>query len=288
MPSNKLIYALLFATIIGTAEAQNNPQEMAPPILADHWLNREGVPTIPAEDYLLFIYVNFTRADDYDTSLQQFVEGCPNLSLVNMILSPVIAPYLEHVISLPNTYSAIDYSYSTREVLKIKSRAVHAFLIAPDGNTLWRGLLSEVDTTEIKQLMGGYEYGKPLPDRIVTINRDNVPSRMYKPYHNNFSIRELRDRDSSAYRVKSFNTNFGFTAMTGALSGIVAVLLDIPPQQIDADGLIHNPVLEVKSLGLGMSNQLLLDLLKELYLLEIEKDADGTVVLKMVFPSDQD
>lgn len=94
--------------------------------------------------------------------------------------------------------------------------------------------------------------------------------------------------DPSSYGVKSFNNSFGFTAVTGALSGIVAVLLDIPPQQVDADGLLHDPVLEVKSIGLGMRNQLLLDLLKELYLLEIEKDADGTVVLRMVLPPDRD
>lgn len=114
-----------------------------------------------------------------------------------------------------------------------------------------------------------------------------MPSELDKSYHSYFSINELRDEASSASDVKSFASGAGFTVVKGSLSGMLAQLLDVSPQQINADGLIYNPVIEVKSSGYAMNNQLLLELLKELYLLEIEKDATGKIVLRTVFPPGQ-
>jgi len=54
------ITLFFFLLSINFADAQNNRKEMIPPILVDHWLNCEVVPKVPADDYLLFIYVNYS------------------------------------------------------------------------------------------------------------------------------------------------------------------------------------------------------------------------------------
>ena len=267
-----LEYSLIFIWIVqatGLVAAQNREMSIAPPIIADYWIGVGRPPKIPVDNFLMFVYINQADSVLDINNFYQKIKSHNNLTLIGMISQL----WQRELAGYHFSHLATDYDYLTRKGFEIQSQAIHCFLIAPDGNILLQGRPEDIVKSNIEKLITEYHYDYILPDRVVSMNRRNKSPHRKDKAIRLFSIKEVDAKDSVA--LVSFSNGFGFTVMRDTLSTIIATLLDIPYSNVDTDSLIYNPVLEIKSSGLGLNETNLIDLLSQLYLFEIRRVMDN-------------